>query len=107
MDTSSKNILMKILACDTADKVKSLVENEEYFSSGSWKPYGGRTNNAGQITGQMKEPENALIEKVTNSIDAILMRKCIEEGIDPKDHNKAPKDMEQAVQRYFGGRDAI
>ena len=98
---------MKLLACDTAARVKDLVESDEYFATGSWKPYGGRTNNAGQITGQMIVPENALIEKITNSIDAILMRKCMEQGIDPKDQDNAPKDMEQAIQRYFGGRDEI
>lgn len=106
-DNFSKTLLLKLLKCDTADKVRELVETDGYFTGVKWLPYGGISNNSGQINGQMKESENSLIEKITNSIDAILMKKCQEEKIDLKDQTKAPKDMEDAVQRYFGGRDKI
>lgn len=102
-----KNILQKILQCDTADKIREFIEKEAYFIQGDWLPYGGLPNNSGTITGQMKEPENSLIEKITNSIDAILMRKCQESGINPKDQAKSPKDMEEAIKLYFGGRAEI
>src|SRR5690348_16089965 len=102
-----KTLLLKILQCDTADKVRELLEHDDYFTQVRWLPYGGFSNNTGIINGQMKEPENSLIEKITNSIDAILMRKCLETGIDPKDRTKAPKDMEEAINLYFGGRDKI
>jgi len=102
-----KNLLLKILQCDTADKIRELIDNESYFSQGNWAPYGGFSNNSGVINGQMKEPENSLIEKITNSIDAILMRKCQEAGIDPKDQTNSPKDMEEAINLYFNGREEI
>lgn len=107
VDDISRNLLLKILACDTADKLRLLIETDSYFNQVKWLPYGGVSNNSGVITGQMKEPENSLIEKITNSIDAILMRKCQESGIDPKDQSKAPKDMEEAIKLYFGGRNEI
>ena len=103
----TRNLLLKILECDTADKLRNLFKADPYFGQVKWLPYGGFSNNTGVITGQMKEPENSLIEKITNSIDAILMRKCQEEGIDPRDQSKSPKDMEEAIQRYFAGRDEI
>src|SRR3989344_6695089 len=107
-DTDNQNnVLIKILRCETADQLRELINYESYFSRGTWLPYGDLPNNSGTVTGQMKEPENSLIEKVTNSIDAILMRKCQEEGIEPRDHSKSPKDMEEAIMRYFGGRDEI
>jgi len=102
-----KNLLLKILQCDTADKIRELIDKEIYFSQGNWVPYGGFSNNTGIINGQMKEPENSLIEKITNSIDAILMRKCQESGVDPKDQSKSPKDMEEAINLYFNGRETI
>ncbi len=102
-----KNLLLKILRCSTADKIREFIDQEVYFSQVKWLPYGGLPNNSGTITGQMKEPENSLIEKITNSIDAILMRKCQESGIDPKDQSKSPKDMEEAINLYFGGREQI
>lgn len=45
-------------------------------------------------------PIAALVEKVTNSMDAILMRKCIELGIDPKSKD-APRSMDEAVDKFF------
>lgn len=102
-----RNLLLKILQCDTADKIREFIEKEVYFIQGNWLSYGGLPNNSGTVTGQMKEPENSLIEKITNSIDAILMRKCQESGIDPKDQAKSPKDMEEAINLYFGGRAEI
>jgi hypothetical protein len=102
-----KKLLLKILGCDTADNLREFIDSDSYFTQGTWQPYGGYPNNAGVINGQMKEPENSLIEKITNSIDAILMRKCQESGVSPKDQSKAPKDMEEAINLYFGGREEI
>lgn len=102
-----KNLLLKLLRCDTAEKIREFMNTELYFAQGKWQPYGGFSNNTGVINGQMREAENSLIEKITNSIDAILMRKCQELGIDPKDQSKAPKDMEEAIHLYFGGREEI
>ncbi|MEO8666374.1 MAG: hypothetical protein ABI462_12850, partial [Ignavibacteria bacterium] len=45
-------------------------------------------------------PIPALIEKITNSIDAILTKKCYEHGIEPKS-NLAPRSMEDAIQKFF------
>ncbi len=42
----------------------------------------------------------ALIEKITNSIDAILMKKCYEARINPKSL-QAPQSIEEAVTQFF------
>lgn len=54
----------------------------------------------GIVRGQQSNPIAALVEKVTNSIDAILMKKCFEAGIDPKS-STAPKTMEEAINKFF------
>lgn len=66
----------------------------------SWKPYGDSESNFGVIENQQASPIPALVEKITNSIDAILMRRCYEEGIDPKS-DSAPKSIEDAVKLFF------
>jgi hypothetical protein len=66
----------------------------------SWLPLGGNENNYGVIENQQASPIAALIEKITNSIDATLMRRCLEEGLNPKS-NQAPQTMEQAIERFF------
>ena len=65
-----------------------------------WNPLGDNQNNFGVIENQQASPVAALIEKVTNCIDAILTRRCFEEGIDPKSGD-APRTMAEAVERFF------
>ena len=66
----------------------------------TWKPYGNNESNFGVMEAQQAEPVPALVEKLTNSIDAILMKRCLEEGIDPKS-KKAPKSVEGAIKEFF------
>lgn len=99
-------ILQKLLASSNSEEVEAIIKSEEFFQHVKWVPYGGNANNSGQID-QMHEPENALIEKISNSIDSILMRRCLEEGIDPRDKERAPRTMFKAIDRYFGGKDKI
>jgi hypothetical protein len=65
-----------------------------------WQPLGNNENNFGVIENQQASPVAALIEKVTNCIDAILMRRCFEEGLDPK-FPAAPRTMAEAVEFFF------
>lgn len=73
----------------------------------NWRPYGGNQNNAGIFENQQSSPENALVEKITNSIDAILMKQCLIRGISPreKEMSDVPKDMFQAVENFWGVKD--
>lgn len=68
-----------------------------------WKPYGANFNNAGTFENQQSSPENALVEKLTNSIDAILMKECMVRGIDPKDKTDAnvPQTINAATKLFF------
>lgn len=68
--------------------------------STNWHPLGGNESNFGIVEAQQAYPVASLVEKITNSIDAILMRKCYEAAIDPKSP-EAPRSMEEAVQRFF------
>src|SRR5699024_1483075 len=52
------------------------------------------------VKNQQSNPIASIIEKVTNSIDAILMKECLEAGIDPKSQN-APRSMEKAIETFF------
>ena len=71
----------------------------------NWFPYGGRDekdkSNFGTFENQQSNPVPALIEKVTNSIDSLLLKKCRLEGIDPTS-KEAPENMAKAVELFFG-----
>ncbi|MCY4641132.1 MAG: hypothetical protein OXC41_00265 [Gammaproteobacteria bacterium] len=66
----------------------------------SWVPYGQNESFFGVIENQQASPIPALVEKITNSIDAILMRRCREDGIEPTSY-MAPKTLDEAVKQFF------
>ncbi|MBU6431395.1 MAG: hypothetical protein KGJ58_03735 [Patescibacteria group bacterium] len=108
---NNKDMFIKLLSVSSSDEIAALIESDNFFKPENceWKPYGGRDNNAGQVEGQMKSSSNALVEKLTNSIDALLMRRCYEvEGSAPDSKDpKLPKSLSEAIGKYFGGEDEI
>jgi len=72
-----------------------LLQDPQY-----WRPFGQNESNFGVVENQQASPIPALIEKITNGIDAILMRACIEEGIDPRS-TEAPRSIDEALRRFF------
>lgn len=66
----------------------------------NWRPYGGNESNFGVVENQQASPIPALVEKLINAIDAMLMRRCLEEGIDPRS-SAAPRSIEDAVREFF------
>ena len=108
---TNKDVFFKLLSVVSSDGVASMIKDDDFFKEEncSWKPYGGRENNAGQVEGQMKSSSNALVEKLTNSIDALLMRRCFEvEGMAPDSKDpKLPKSLSEAITKYFGSEENI
>jgi hypothetical protein len=74
--------------------------NPTVFENTNWKPLGNNKSNYGVVKNQQSSPIAALIEKTTNSIDALLTKKCLELGIDPKSET-APKSMNEAVELFY------
>ncbi|QXD13939.1 hypothetical protein GQ464_010765 [Rhodocaloribacter litoris] len=85
----------------TESEVDEVIQQHpEVFKQENWYPYGQNESNFGVVENQQASPIPALVEKVINSIDAILMKRCLEEGIDPKSP-QAPRSVEDAVKRFF------
>lgn len=76
-------------------KYKDLFNDQK-----NWYPLGNIESNFGVVENQQASPIAALIEKVINSIDAILTRRCHEADIKPNS-SKAPDSMQQAVRLFF------
>ena len=77
------------------DKYSTYLDDPE-----NWHPLGDNKSNFSIVKNQQSNPIAAIIEKITNSIDAILMKRCIEEGIDPVSKD-APQSMEEAIDWFF------
>lgn len=100
-NVSIEDLFNQLYTAKDEDEVQTVIENNPIiFETSNWKPLGDNKSNYSVVKNQQSNPIAALIEKTTNSIDAILTRKCYEKGIDPKSR-QAPKSMEEAVLLFF------
>lgn len=96
-----KALFNKLFYSHTESDLENLIhEHSDIFCQENWHPLGGNENNFGVIENQQSSPIAALIEKITNSIDAILMKKCFQLNIDPKSE-QAPVTMQEAIEQFF------
>ena len=98
---SIKQLFKQLYFAGTEVDVDEVINNHpDIFKPENWCPFDGNENNFGVIENQQSNPIAALIEKITNSIDAVLMKKCLEAGIEPKSE-RAPQSMEEAKVNFF------
>lgn len=96
-----QTLFEKLYAAATETDVEAIIKaNPSIFRQENWHPIGDNESNFSIIENQQSNPIAALVEKVTNSIDAILMKQCLEENIDPKS-KEAPKSMDEAIDLFF------
>lgn len=97
----NKEVLLKLIEATTQEEVSKIIAEHPFFKNCTWRPYGDNPFNGGTIKGQAPDPIGALVEKITNGIDALLTRKCWDVGIDPTS-NTAPQSQYEAIKRFFG-----
>lgn len=99
---SAETLFRELFFARTEKEVDKVIESYPHIfeNAENWYPLGGNSSNFGVIENQQSSPIAALIEKITNSIDAMLMKKCYEAGIDPKSP-EAPRSIEEGVGRFF------
>jgi hypothetical protein len=93
-----------LLHAEAEDEVESVLSRAGYLhNEASWRPLGFE-NNFAAISNQQSDPSGALVEKVINGIDAVLMAECYGRGINPESP-QAPRSMAKAVEQFFNVRD--
>lgn len=101
MDHRLQGLFMRLLGAGTEDAVQAILDGEGLADDASkWIPYGDNESFYGVVENQQAHPVPALVEKITNGIDAILEKKVLEEGIDIKS-KAAPCSVKEALDRYF------
>jgi hypothetical protein len=96
-----KELCLNLIKCDNEEEVINQLKKAGYWDDSSvWCNYGQNENNYSTVGNQQSSPENALVEKITNSIDAVLIRECLVKGIDPEGP-EAPKDINNALWEFF------
>lgn len=100
-----EKLFWSIFNANDEDELREIVQNDPLLSDeNNWYPYGGSdpedTGNFSTFENQQPEAVPALVEKITNSIDAMLIKECLKKNIDPTS-DKAPNTMIEAVERFF------
>lgn len=96
-----RDLFMRLLSAGTEDGVQAILDAEGLASDETkWKPYGDNESFYGVVENQQAHPVPALVEKITNGIDAILEKRVLQDGIDIRSP-QAPRSIPEALDRYF------
>ncbi|MFL3663338.1 MAG: hypothetical protein ACJ04Q_04995 [Flavobacteriales bacterium] len=96
-----KQLFESLYFAKDEEEIQEIIKkNISIFDDDNWKPLGQNKSNYGVVKNQQSNPIAALIEKATNSIDAILTKQCLEKGIDPTSE-QAPKSMDEAIEIFY------
>ena len=102
---NNQKLLEKLLHAEHEDKAIELLNTAGYSLDNDdiWVPLGENEGNFSVVGNQQESAAAAFIEKVVNSIDAVLMGECYRRNIDPESA-KAPASMQAAVEQFFNAR---
>jgi len=96
-----RNLCLGLAKAESEQEVVNTLKKAGYWSNQkNWKFYGGLENNFSVIGNQQSLPESAIVEKIINSVDAVLTRECLRRKIDPESH-EAPQDIIEALHDFF------
>lgn len=98
----NKSLALALAACEKEDEIVSLLKDEKLWgASDRWRNFGDNENNWSTIGNQQSDADCALVEKIVNSVDALLMKECMVSGISPSS-DEAPGSIAEALERFFG-----
>ena len=103
LQLSPKDLCLCLLQADTEEEVISLLRGQGYWDNPDvWRPFGDKPDNFSTMGNQSRTPDAALVEKLVNSVDAVLMGECLMAGILPNSP-EAPNSIPEAVAQFFFG----
>src|SRR5439155_21827945 len=95
-------LFSRLLRAEDESEVDAILKRADFGleNENAWRPLGDMENNFSTVGNQQTEATAALVEKIINATDAILMSECFLAGIDPESAD-APSTMSEAVERFF------
>ena len=101
LESSNEQLCLDLLRADTEEQVIGLLRQHGYWDDPQvWRPFGDREDNFSTIGNQSRSADGALVEKLVNSVDAVLMGECWSAGIRPNSP-EAPQTIPEAVAEFF------
>ncbi len=98
---TNEQLCLGLARSDTETGVIELLKKPGYWDNPKvWRDHGDNENNFATIGNQSSNPESALVEKMINSVDAVLLAECRRRKINPEGES-APKSIKEAIFNYF------
>lgn len=102
---TDQGLCLALAKAESEEAVISILKDTGHWGDPSvWVEFGNNENNFSTIGNQQSIPESALIEKLINSVDAVLMSACMEKGVHPAEKQKTPPDIRTALEEFFSIR---
>ena len=80
-----KGLRLALVQCESEEEVIDLLKKEKYWDKQEyWQYFGGDEGNYSIIGNQQSNPEAAIVEKIINSVDAMLLAECLQLDINPE-----------------------
>jgi len=96
-----KELCLKLAYSESEQEVIDiLMEQDLWENSENWKYFGEKENNYGEIGNQQSKADGALVEKIINSVDAVLMAENKIRKFDKPNYIE-PKSIREATERFF------
>lgn len=96
-----RELAISLARVDREDVVVELLEDAGCWEqTEDWRYYGDNESNYSIIGNQQRDPEAALVEKIVNSVDAVLLDEARRREIDPEGP-EAPRSISAALEEYF------
>lgn len=97
----NKKLCLSLVQADSEKEVITILNRLGVWKNPkNWKYYGDKENNFSIIGNQQSSADTALVEKIVNSVDAVLMRECLRQNIDPESP-EAPQSVDLAAENFF------
>lgn len=99
----NQTLFETILHSENEQQVVDTLVNAGYNLDNDdiWVPLGQNAGNFSVVGNQADNAAAAFVEKIVNSIDAVLMGECYRNNINPES-SEAPGSMQGAVEQFFG-----
>ena len=100
-ESETRWLCINLLHADTEKDAIGLLRHAGYWNdSSAWRPFGDKEDNFSTIGNQSGDADVAVVEKLVNSVDAVLMGECWSAGIQPNSPD-APRSIPEAVAQFF------
>ena len=106
----AEQLCMSLIQSNTEEEIIETLEHYNYWDNDEcWMDFGNVENNWSQIGNQSASADCALVEKIINSIDHVLIGECKVRGI-PVDEGKSsqtPQSIVEAVEIFFNVKQGL